>query len=61
VLAAGRRAALRWADLITASDVLELYQQPEQPELDTIGYYPFWSRPRRARSTRHLRPSSPRA
>ncbi|MCL6737178.1 pyridoxal phosphate-dependent decarboxylase family protein [Streptomyces neyagawaensis] len=37
VLAAGRRAALRWADLIDASDVLELYQRPE---LDIIGYFP---------------------
>ncbi|MEU6274759.1 aminotransferase class I/II-fold pyridoxal phosphate-dependent enzyme [Streptomyces populi] len=37
VLAAGRRAALRWADLITASDLLELYQPPE---LDIVGYFP---------------------
>ncbi|MET9833370.1 aminotransferase class I/II-fold pyridoxal phosphate-dependent enzyme [Streptomyces sp. NPDC006385] len=37
VLAAGRRAALDWAGLITASDVLELYQQPE---LDIVGYFP---------------------
>ncbi|WP_073948072.1 pyridoxal phosphate-dependent decarboxylase family protein [Streptomyces kebangsaanensis] len=37
VLAAGRRAALRWAELITASDALELYQQPE---LDIVGYFP---------------------
>ncbi|MBG0851421.1 aspartate aminotransferase family protein [Streptomyces spinoverrucosus] len=37
VLAAGRRAALRWAELITASDHLELYQQPE---LDIVGYFP---------------------
>ncbi|MEV4864716.1 pyridoxal phosphate-dependent decarboxylase family protein [Streptomyces ossamyceticus] len=37
VLAAGRRAALRWADLIDASDVLELYQRPE---LDIVGYFP---------------------
>ncbi|KOG34558.1 pyridoxal phosphate-dependent decarboxylase family protein [Streptomyces resistomycificus] len=36
-LAAGRRAALRWADLIDASDVLELYQRPE---LDIVGYFP---------------------
>ncbi|MDW8804915.1 aminotransferase class I/II-fold pyridoxal phosphate-dependent enzyme [Streptomyces scabiei] len=38
VLAAGRRAALRWADLVTASEVLELYQQPE---LDIVGYFPL--------------------
>jgi glutamate/tyrosine decarboxylase-like PLP-dependent enzyme len=38
VLAAGRRAALRWADLIDASDVLELYQRPE---LDIVGYFPL--------------------
>ncbi|MBO4252704.1 pyridoxal phosphate-dependent decarboxylase family protein [Streptomyces griseorubiginosus] len=38
VLAAGRRAALRWADLITASEVLELYQWPE---LDIVGYFPL--------------------
>ncbi|MEU3339394.1 aminotransferase class I/II-fold pyridoxal phosphate-dependent enzyme [Streptomyces sp. NPDC006668] len=38
VLAAGRRAALRWADLITASEVLELYQRPE---LDIVGYFPL--------------------
>ncbi|MES5817618.1 aminotransferase class V-fold PLP-dependent enzyme [Streptomyces sp. RG80] len=37
VLAAGRRAALRWADLITASSRLELYQQPE---LDVVTYFP---------------------
>ncbi|MGX4687791.1 pyridoxal phosphate-dependent decarboxylase family protein [Streptomyces sp. JNUCC 63] len=37
ILAAGRRAALRWTELITASDVLELYQQPE---LDIVGYFP---------------------
>ncbi|MFI2436381.1 pyridoxal phosphate-dependent decarboxylase family protein [Streptomyces sp. NPDC018693] len=37
VLAAGRRAALRWADLITASDALELYQRPE---LDIVSYFP---------------------
>jgi glutamate/tyrosine decarboxylase-like PLP-dependent enzyme len=37
VLAAGRRAALRWADLIDASDVLELYQRPE---LDIVSYFP---------------------
>jgi glutamate/tyrosine decarboxylase-like PLP-dependent enzyme len=37
VLAAGRRAALKWADLITASDTLELYQRPE---LDIVSYVP---------------------
>ncbi|MFF4113702.1 pyridoxal phosphate-dependent decarboxylase family protein [Streptomyces sp. NPDC001714] len=37
VLAAGRRAALRWADLIEASDVLELYQHPQ---LDIVTYFP---------------------
>jgi glutamate/tyrosine decarboxylase-like PLP-dependent enzyme len=37
VLAAGRRAALRWSDLITASDILELYQRPE---LDIVSYFP---------------------
>jgi glutamate/tyrosine decarboxylase-like PLP-dependent enzyme len=37
VLAAGRRAALKWTDLITASDRLELYQQPE---LDIVTYFP---------------------
>ncbi|MEH0541769.1 aminotransferase class V-fold PLP-dependent enzyme [Streptomyces sp. B21-105] len=37
VLAAGRRAALRWTDLISQSDVLKLYQRPE---LDIVGYFP---------------------
>ncbi|HET9170002.1 MAG TPA: aminotransferase class V-fold PLP-dependent enzyme [Actinospica sp.] len=37
VVAAGRRAALRWADLIEASEVLALYQRPE---LDIVTYYP---------------------
>ncbi|MEU0387696.1 pyridoxal phosphate-dependent decarboxylase family protein [Streptomyces chartreusis] len=37
VLGAGRRAALRWADLIDTSDALELYQQPE---LDIVTYFP---------------------
>ncbi|MCX5336198.1 aminotransferase class I/II-fold pyridoxal phosphate-dependent enzyme [Streptomyces sp. NBC_00140] len=37
VLAAGRRAATKWAQLITASDHLELYQQPE---LDIVSYFP---------------------
>ncbi|MFE6821963.1 pyridoxal phosphate-dependent decarboxylase family protein [Streptomyces sp. NPDC057690] len=37
VLAACRRGALRWAQLIDASEHLELYQQPE---LDIVGYFP---------------------
>ncbi|MFD9220590.1 pyridoxal phosphate-dependent decarboxylase family protein [Streptomyces sp. NPDC060064] len=37
VLAAGRRAALRWSELIEASDALELYQSPE---LDIVSYFP---------------------
>jgi glutamate/tyrosine decarboxylase-like PLP-dependent enzyme len=37
VLAAGRRAALRWAELIDESPLLELYQLPE---LDIVTYYP---------------------
>ncbi|MGW1073369.1 pyridoxal phosphate-dependent decarboxylase family protein [Streptomyces sp. NPDC002537] len=37
VLAAGRRAALRWAELIGGSPHLSLYQQPE---LDIVTYYP---------------------
>ncbi|TMR21942.1 aspartate aminotransferase family protein [Nonomuraea turkmeniaca] len=37
VLAAGRRAALKWADLIASSDLLELYQRPE---LDIVSYFP---------------------
>ncbi|MDW4909671.1 aminotransferase class V-fold PLP-dependent enzyme [Streptomyces sp. ADMS] len=37
ILAAGRRAALKWADLIDASECLELYQQPE---LDIVSYFP---------------------
>ncbi|MEU3755491.1 aminotransferase class V-fold PLP-dependent enzyme [Streptomyces olivoreticuli] len=37
VLAAGRRAALRWAALIDESPHLELYQPPE---LDIVTYYP---------------------
>ncbi|WP_433384658.1 pyridoxal phosphate-dependent decarboxylase family protein [Actinoplanes sp. CA-142083] len=36
VLAAGRRAALRWAELIEASGRLRLYQPPE---LDIVGYF----------------------
>ncbi|MGI5456433.1 pyridoxal phosphate-dependent decarboxylase family protein [Streptomyces sp. CA-249302] len=42
VLAAGRRAALRWAELIDASDVLELYQRPE---LDIVTYFPVLDPP----------------
>ncbi|MGW2724387.1 pyridoxal phosphate-dependent decarboxylase family protein [Streptomyces sp. NPDC001492] len=37
VLAAGRRAALKWAALIETSDLLELYQQPQ---LDIVTYFP---------------------
>ncbi|RLV04542.1 aspartate aminotransferase family protein [Streptomyces griseocarneus] len=37
VLAAGRRAALRWAGLIDESPHLELYQRPE---LDIVTYHP---------------------
>jgi glutamate/tyrosine decarboxylase-like PLP-dependent enzyme len=37
VLAAGRRAALDWAGLISQSSRLELYQQPE---LDIVCYFP---------------------
>ncbi|MGW3668743.1 pyridoxal phosphate-dependent decarboxylase family protein [Streptomyces sp. NPDC005141] len=37
VLAAGRRAALRWSQLIDESDYLKLYQQPE---LDIVSYFP---------------------
>ncbi len=37
VLAAGRRAALDWADLLTASERLRLYQPPE---LDIVCYFP---------------------
>jgi glutamate/tyrosine decarboxylase-like PLP-dependent enzyme len=37
VLAAGRRAALEWAGLISGSGVLELYQPPE---LDILSYFP---------------------
>lgn len=37
VLAAGRRAAVRWAELISASPYLESYQPPE---LDIVTYYP---------------------
>jgi glutamate/tyrosine decarboxylase-like PLP-dependent enzyme len=37
VLAAGRRAALAWAGLLSQSAVLELYQPPE---LDIVSYFP---------------------
>lgn len=37
VLAAGRRAAVRWTELISASPYLEPYQPPE---LDIVTYYP---------------------
>ncbi|MFC4516684.1 pyridoxal phosphate-dependent decarboxylase family protein [Streptomyces ehimensis] len=37
VLAAGRRAAVRWSELINASPYLEPYQPPE---LDIVTYYP---------------------
>jgi glutamate/tyrosine decarboxylase-like PLP-dependent enzyme len=37
VLAAGRRAALAWAELIRKSTVLDLYQEPE---LDIVSYFP---------------------
>jgi glutamate/tyrosine decarboxylase-like PLP-dependent enzyme len=37
VLAAGRRAALGWADLLADSAVLDLYQPPE---LDIVTYFP---------------------
>ena len=37
ILAASRRAALRWADLLTSSPHLALYQPPE---LDIVTYFP---------------------
>jgi len=37
VLAAGRRAALRWSELLCGSDRLRLYQRPE---LDIVSYFP---------------------
>jgi len=43
VLAAGRRAALEWARLISGSPRLELYQPPE---LDIVSYFPA-AEPRR--------------
>jgi glutamate/tyrosine decarboxylase-like PLP-dependent enzyme len=42
VLAAGRRAAIDWARLISRSALLELYQQPE---LDIVCYFPAASPP----------------
>ncbi|MFJ2770559.1 pyridoxal phosphate-dependent decarboxylase family protein [Streptomyces sp. NPDC087300] len=36
-LAAGRRAAVRWAELIERSEYLELYQPPQ---LDIVSYFP---------------------
>jgi glutamate/tyrosine decarboxylase-like PLP-dependent enzyme len=42
VLAAGRRAALDWAALISDSERLDLYQRPE---LDIVSYFPA-TRPR---------------
>ncbi|MEU9164225.1 aminotransferase class V-fold PLP-dependent enzyme [Streptomyces sp. NPDC048424] len=42
ILAANRRAALRWADLLTASDELELYQRPD---LDIVTYFPTCADP----------------
>lgn len=41
VLAAGRRAALRWAELIEQSEHLELYQPPQ---LDIVSYFPVTAR-----------------
>jgi glutamate/tyrosine decarboxylase-like PLP-dependent enzyme len=42
VLAAGRRAALDWAELLRESSRLELYQQPE---LDIVCYFPVLGAP----------------
>jgi len=42
VLAAGRRAALAWSELLLASASLELYQQPE---LDIVSYFPVLAGP----------------
>jgi glutamate/tyrosine decarboxylase-like PLP-dependent enzyme len=41
VLAAGRQAALSWAERLRASAVLDLYQQPE---LDIVTYFPAGQR-----------------
>jgi glutamate/tyrosine decarboxylase-like PLP-dependent enzyme len=43
VLAAGRRAALDWSELIEASAWLALYQRPE---LDIVSYFPVTDPPR---------------
>jgi glutamate/tyrosine decarboxylase-like PLP-dependent enzyme len=40
VLAAGRRAALDWSELLRGSDRLRLYQRPE---LDIVSYFPATS------------------
>jgi glutamate/tyrosine decarboxylase-like PLP-dependent enzyme len=37
ILAAGRRAALRWTDMIQESEVLRIYQPPQ---LDIVTYFP---------------------
>ncbi|MEU8826662.1 aminotransferase class I/II-fold pyridoxal phosphate-dependent enzyme [Streptomyces sp. NPDC048636] len=42
VLAAGRRAALTWTELIEGSELLELYQRPE---LDIVSYFPVTDPP----------------
>ncbi len=42
VLAAGRRAALDWADLLSRSGVLRLYTPPE---LDIVSYFPLTAGP----------------
>ena len=63
VLAAGRRAALDWARLLSDSDLLELYQQPE---LDIVSYFPTASSPPAAPSppnapSQHAGPAPPAA
>ena len=55
MLRPGRRAALRWAELIDGSDVLDLYQPPE---LDIVTYLPRV--PVAAAATPSLRRSTPR-
>lgn len=42
ILTANRRAALHWADLLTASEDLELYQRPD---LDIVTYFPTTPHP----------------
>ncbi|QKV91970.1 aspartate aminotransferase family protein [Streptomyces sp. NA02950] len=42
VLAAGRRAALTWSELIEGSELLDLYQPPE---LDIVSYFPVTDPP----------------